>query len=118
MNLGEAARDISRVEVGGIHIVGEESGRARKTCIDESIELDLEVVDKKAKVMEARSDTIRVHVAIDRRLVVVLHDELNHHLAEVAKRVRHVGLGCGAAVVEAVTSMMFGHEERARAERG
>ena len=56
-----------------------------------------------------------VHLAVDRRRVVVLDDELDHGVAEVAKGVRHVGFVCRAAVREFVASMMRRDDERSGA---
>jgi hypothetical protein len=58
-----------------------------------------------------------VHVSVDRRLIIVLLDELDHEITQVAEGVRHIGFGGGPAVDERVGSMMGSDGERPRSEK-
>ena len=52
----------------------------------DSGELGLEVLDQHTAVVEPELPGLE-HVPVDRRRVIVLHDELDHRVAEVAERV-------------------------------
>ena len=115
VDLGETSGDRTGVEVGGVDVVGVQSGGAHEPEGFESGEIGLEVVDQHPAVVEPELTGL-VHVAVDRRGVVVLHDELDHRVAEVAERVGHIRLVIGPAVVERIGPMMLAQHEGAGTE--
>ena len=115
MDLGEAAVHLACVEVGGVDPVGVQTCRTVEAHRLETTELGFEVVDEHTDMMEALLAR-REHVAVDRRRVVVLFDELNVHVAEVAERIRHVGFVVGASIVEAIGAMVRRDDERPSAK--
>ena len=105
MDLRERTVQLARVEVGGIHTVHVQAAGRFEAEADEALVLPFEVVHQDREMvipLLARG----VHVAVDRRRVVVLLDELDHRVAEVAERVRHIGLLVGPAIREGVTPVM------------
>lgn len=110
MDFGEAAIDRARVEIGGIDFIGIEFGRKRKAHIKQALPLDRKVRDEIAAMVEAFF-TRPIHVAIDGGRVVMLFDELDHHLAQIAEGIGDIGLLIGAAIGERVAAMVPRHEE-------
>lgn len=116
VDLGEAAVRLASVEVRGVDAIGIEPSGALEAHCFEAGEFGFEVVHEHADVVEALFARFE-HVPVDRRCVIVLGDELNHLVAEVAERIGHVSLVIGASALEAVGRVMRHDNERPRVEQ-
>ena len=99
MDLGEDAVHLAGVEVGGIDPARPQLAGELEAVVEEVLARRREVVDEGRDVVEALL-TRTEHVAVDRRRVIVLLDELEHRVAEVAEGVGDIGLLRRAAVGE------------------
>ena len=116
MDLGKAARDGASVEVRRIDPVGVQSTCGLEAEVDKALVFGLEVVHEVGDVVEPLLAPL-VHIAVDRRGVVVLHDQLDHEIAQIAEGVRHVGLVRRGAVGERVALVVLGDCEGSSPER-
>jgi hypothetical protein len=91
VDLGEAARHRPRVEVGGVDALDLQLAGQLEAEVEEALALRGVVVDERGDVVEPLLPG-PVHLAVDGRCVVVLLDELDLEVAEIAEGVRHVGL--------------------------
>ena len=73
-------------------------------------------MDEHADMMEALAFRGE-HLTVDRGRVVVLDDELDHHLAEIAERVGDVCFLLGSPIVESIGLMMMGSHEGTRSQK-
>jgi hypothetical protein len=95
------------VEIGLVHFVGIEFGRERVAHVEPALALCGEVRNEVGDVVKAFLARL-VHVAVDRRLVVMLLDELDHRVAEIAEGIGNVGLDRGAAISELFAAVAAG----------
>jgi hypothetical protein len=106
-----ACVEVARVDVGHV-----EFARKFEACIKHPLTFADVVADQHGHVMEAGA-AIRVHIAIDRRLIVVLLNELDLLLAGIAERIGNVGLGSRSAIHELRSLVMFRDVERPGVKR-
>ena len=111
MDLGVGADRLPGVEVDGLCTVGAELGRDLEPLVEQSLTFTVVVVGEHTDVMEP-AFAGAVHLAVQRRRVVVLFDELDLDVAGVTEGVRHVGLDVLAAVAKPVGPMVRRQEER------
>jgi hypothetical protein len=102
MNLRETAVHRARVEVSRIHAVGIKSAGVDESPVEQSLIFSFEIVHQHGNVVESFF-TGSEHVTVNRRCVVVLLDELDHHVAEVTKGIRDISFLISAAIVKAVS---------------
>lgn len=110
VNFGEATRDRTCIEVGGVHAVGEEFTREVESHVEQSLPFSAEIRHQVGDVMETLL-AISVHVAIDGGLVIVLLNELDHQIAQIPEGIRHISLGTGASVREGVRAVVWSDSE-------
>lgn len=111
VNLGESSVDMASIKVRGLHTIGAQLASRFEAEIDQPLTFGFEVGHQIGAVVIALLPRL-IHLAIDRRRVVVLRDELNHGVTEVAERIRDIGFLVGAPIGEFVARVMFGHRKR------
>ena len=116
VDFGEAAVGAAGVQVGGVDVVGPEVAGGFEAHVVEALHFGVEVVDQHADVVKALL-AARVHVPVDGGRLVVLLDELDHHVAQIAEGIGHVGLLGGAPIGEAVGDVVGRQHKGAGAEQ-